>query len=529
MGSERRARAAAADPRHRRRRRRRPARLHGRAGRARRRRRQPAGGRPRACLAPAAARCPVRPRRGGLGGLGRLLRAAAPSRRGARAQRRGRRARRARRSSTAWRRGSRSACSPSRPSARPSLCRPAAGASTPVGAARPGPPSTATVHGASTAWPAAASVHVTYAVQPGDTLWRIADELLGDGADWTSLAALNLGRDVGGGARFVDPDQLREGWRLRLPADGAPARRTMMRARRSHGGTGTPAGHLPELIALGLGSLACAALARRARQRRRLGDAVHAATRSGDRSCPRGRWTRRPCCTASRAFRRSSPSRPPIACWPLALDGRARPSRGPGRSASRTRASPSVFATAPHGRASCRPSSACEGRRRWHVGHAALEGHDPAFPYLPVVLPIGDDAEGTWLVPLEPGDVLPLLGEAAPALWRVGTGGCRVLGLVGDDPRDRGSRRRRTPRRGRGRSARGSAHPVLRRPGVAPSGRGRRAAPWSRWNRCAASDLTVLVDRQAATLHPMGQVVRPHLQSVETAAQIAELVAPLPE
>ena len=45
----------------------------------------------------------------------------------------------------------------------------------------------------------------------------------------------------------------------------------------------------------------------------------------------------------------------------------------------------------------------------------------------------------------------------------------------------------------------------------------------------AASDLTVLVDRRAATLHPMGLVVRPHLQSTETAEQIAELVAPHPE
>jgi DNA-binding SARP family transcriptional activator len=42
----------------------------------------------------------------------------------------------------------------------------------------------------------------------------------------------------------------------------------------------------------------------------------------------------------------------------------------------------------------------------------------------------------------------------------------------------------------------------------------------------AASDLTILVDPRAATIHPMGHVVRPHLQSAETAQQIAELVAP---
>ena len=41
----------------------------------------------------------------------------------------------------------------------------------------------------------------------------------------------------------------------------------------------------------------------------------------------------------------------------------------------------------------------------------------------------------------------------------------------------------------------------------------------------AGSDLTVLVDREAASLHPLGLVVRPHLQSPETAGHIAELVA----
>ena len=141
----------------------------------------------------------------------------------------------------------------------------AAGASTPSdGATRSAMMATVP---AVTAWPAAASVHV-HTVQPGDSLWRIADERLGDGADWTAIAALNLGRDVGQGARFVDPDQLRAGWHLRLPEAG---RHENDDRARDDGGP-APAGHLPELIALGLGSLACAALARRARQRRRLGE-----------------------------------------------------------------------------------------------------------------------------------------------------------------------------------------------------------------------------------------------------------------
>ena len=41
----------------------------------------------------------------------------------------------------------------------------------------------------------------------------------------------------------------------------------------------------------------------------------------------------------------------------------------------------------------------------------------------------------------------------------------------------------------------------------------------------AASGLSVLVDRQAATVHPLGRVLRPHLQSAQTARALEELVA----
>ena len=41
----------------------------------------------------------------------------------------------------------------------------------------------------------------------------------------------------------------------------------------------------------------------------------------------------------------------------------------------------------------------------------------------------------------------------------------------------------------------------------------------------AGSDLTILVDRQGATLHPMGRVVRPHLQSTGVAEALTELMA----
>jgi DNA-binding SARP family transcriptional activator len=161
----------------------------------------------------------------------------------------------------------------------------------------------------------------------------------------------------------------------------------------------------------------------------------------------------------------------------------------------------------------------------WHVSHVALEGHDLSFPHLPVVLPIGDDAEGTWLVPLRPGDVLPLLGEAAPALWRaaraaVGSWAWSDTIFVSEDPDDAALR------------AEASADPLLARslvfcgdPASLPPDVTARCAVVT-MQPLAASDLTILVDPRAATIHPMGHVVRPHLQSAERAEQIAELVAP---
>ncbi len=160
------------------------------------------------------------------------------------------------------------------------------------------------------------------------------------------------------------------------------------------------------------------------------------------------------------------------------------------------------------------------------MGHAALEARDDlSVPYVPVVLPIGDDAMGTWLVPLQPGAVLPLLGEAAPALWRaaraaVGSWAWSETILISEDPDDAALR------------AEATADPLLARavvfcgdPEALPAGVAARCAVVT-MEPAAASDLTILVDPRAATIHPMGHVVRPHLQSAETATHIAELVAP---
>lgn len=58
----------------------------------------------------------------------------------------------------------------------------------------------------------AAGAHI---VRPGETLWRIARRVLGDGRRWKDIHDVN--RD-----RVPDPDRLRVGTELRLPAGAMP-------------------------------------------------------------------------------------------------------------------------------------------------------------------------------------------------------------------------------------------------------------------------------------------------------------------
>ena len=161
----------------------------------------------------------------------------------------------------------------------------------------------------------------------------------------------------------------------------------------------------------------------------------------------------------------------------------------------------------------------------WHVDHAALDGQESFSPYYPVVFPVGDDEEGTWLVPLGPGDVLPLLGESAASLWRAARSALgawawsdSVMAVEDPDDPDFLSETEADPLVARHLVFFGD--PASLRPEAT-----RRSAVVTT-AAVAASDLTILVDRHGATLHPMGRVVRPHLQSAEIARRVEEVVAP---
>lgn len=87
---------------------------------------------------------------------------------------------------------------------------------------------TSTITPATTATPAAADVvqaadevadsgH-TLTVQHGDTLWRLAEKHLGDGAEFEQIAKLNEGRTMPDGKVFRSSERLLAGWELRMPA-----------------------------------------------------------------------------------------------------------------------------------------------------------------------------------------------------------------------------------------------------------------------------------------------------------------------
>ena len=60
-----------------------------------------------------------------------------------------------------------------------------------------------------------------YVVRPHDTLWGIAERLLGDGDRWPEIARANYGRPQPDGGTLTHVHWLNPGWRLHIPASGA--------------------------------------------------------------------------------------------------------------------------------------------------------------------------------------------------------------------------------------------------------------------------------------------------------------------
>jgi DNA-binding SARP family transcriptional activator len=445
--------------------------------------------------------------------------------------------------------------------------------------------------------PVAAAAALSYVVQPGDTLWSIAKVQLGAGDDWPAIAALNLGRAMPDGLHFVDPSRIYAGWTLQLPdlppESAAPVAVTTAPATPAPVSTPVPAvttttslapaapsvapvinrrpeslpapvvtlhaaatasstspdpdggspdgagpGHLnlPELSALGIGALACAALARRSRRIRMLRQNALAESEDEprDEDGP-GLAHSDEAIDADVLLRRFS-GVPALEAFEAANYGLGRAMAEAQGDASRAgvdiravcvgAAGVDLWLAEPGTPAPPGFTLSADGQA-WHAAHDSFTGRDGTWPFMPIVLTVGEDEAGTWLVPLAPGRCLPLVGEAGGDLWRAARCAQEAwswadIVLITEDPAIVG-RELRLHDGGEG---------PLHAPHILFFGDPAQLSPADARevsivtrSLVPGSDVTVLVDRHAASIHPLGRTVRPHLMQSRTADLVGELVA----
>lgn len=81
----------------------------------------------------------------------------------------------------------------------------------------PAAPAVAAVSSQETCRSDARSGVESHTVRPGDTLWSVADDKLGDGARYPDVFRASKGLAQPDGSRLRDPDVIRPGWRLNIP------------------------------------------------------------------------------------------------------------------------------------------------------------------------------------------------------------------------------------------------------------------------------------------------------------------------
>ncbi len=419
------------------------------------------------------------------------------------------------------------------------------------------------------------TVPPTYQVASGDSLWSIASQLYGDGADWAAIARVNLGRLMVDGTRFLDPSLIRPGWVLLLPdpatatgadagnasldpdaddrtapasgtadlvepadvASGAPAAPRTLRPRQQapdHTASQTrpaPATRpgpspFPELVALGFGVLMAAALARRLRRNRRsIGRLANDGSGSDDTGSPDSR-DERPTGEAvvDTATLIGRFGGAPVLAW-LELANRHLGAVLAGVAAGVDVPSVRVLRVGPDGVVAWLATPVDWAPRSWVLGAdgstwtlptsmdldtVATTARD-AQPWLPVVVSVGDDDAGSWLVPIEAGCRVPVLGigaaehVAAMALSAETWSWAEQL-VVTDDPA--------TAHR---EAALHGGDDGVERHRVLFVGDPEHLDPGDR-SRCGVlttrtvepTDLTITVDQCHVGLLPLGVILRPH-------------------
>ncbi|MFH9958958.1 LysM peptidoglycan-binding domain-containing protein [Streptomyces roseolus] len=73
--------------------------------------------------------------------------------------------------------------------------------------------------------PVPAPQTTVYTASTGDTLWKVAEEQLGDGERYTEIFDATKGKPQADGGRLTDPDDIHTGWKLTIPT-ASPAEAT---------------------------------------------------------------------------------------------------------------------------------------------------------------------------------------------------------------------------------------------------------------------------------------------------------------
>jgi DNA-binding SARP family transcriptional activator len=152
-------------------------------------------------------------------------------------------------------------------------------------------------------------------------------------------------------------------------------------------------------------------------------------------------------------------------------------------------------------------------------------------PWMPVLLPIGENHQGTWLVPAGPGTCVPVLGPRARSL-------VTALRLAAESwswsedlvvTEDAGTAERAVRRawpRPDGATSPAGEPPVLYvgdPAGLSPAALACCGVVTT--EAVQGSDVTVVVDARAASVHPLGLTVRPQLLDSDRGRAVEELVA----